>query len=398
MTSEKLTAPSKYGFFGLNELYSYFKEKIGPHYTANDNIDVILDFSNVIYWDISALLWMVIAFDHFQKKSIKESKKFQFKFLFPQPSNKTDNIKNMSKKDKDLLRSADYLRRWKFFDVLNNLVDNPEICFVDEQKSYINCEPLQYFKKGKSGLGGLFDELISINLVEIRNLVDFRIPQNERVIKKEKVKYCLDEFIDKAVGPILSNKCEIDKDIANMFVTHLLWESLANSLQHPNATIGMFSISKIGNEHLVLAVADNGDPIPETIYEHYLLNCEGREGRMPLNYQRRKFSKELREKIITHATKEGVTRKRFMTKDELENLEMRKDKRRGLEMGMGLTYIRDTATDDFNGNLIVATDGISVRYTTTSKNIDTEPESRDFDFIWPGNLIRIQLPLKERKQ
>ena len=151
MSQEKLTAPTTYGFFGLNELHTFFREKISSYYIANDDINVVLDFSNVIYWDISALLWMVVALDHFQKMSSIDGKKFEFQLLLSQPSKSVNNTEDMTERDKGLLKGADYLRRWKFFDALRNLNDDPSIYFIDEQKSYIDCDPIKYFRKGDPG-------------------------------------------------------------------------------------------------------------------------------------------------------------------------------------------------------------------------------------------------------
>lgn len=390
------TPMKKPGFFGLHELHRFFKEDVEKKFESTCDCQLILDFSNVIYWDISALLWLVIALHHFQQRSEAENKSVRFRLRLPQPTSEDSDVGEISSRGRDLLKSADYLRRWRFTEALRNLTDDPNELLVTSQKGYLDGEPRYYYPRMVTGPSGLIEQLISVRLVEVRNLVDFSTPAASRQVKRELVEARLREFIDHAVVPILSNQCGIEMDVANMFVTHLLLEGLENMLQHPNATVGMFSISRIGPDKLVLAIADNGDSICETIYEHYRHTQGNRLSQLPAVYPGHRLDAAILCDLIVHAAKEGVSRKWSSGDADWQEIAFNAELKRRAEIGMGLTHIRDATVGTFKGNLIVATEGVSVTFKTTSKNSQKECLFEDVDFQWPGNLLRIQIPVKER--
>lgn len=394
---QTLQAPTKKpGFFGLNELHKFFKEDVEKEFESIRNCQLVLDFSNVIYWDISALLWLVIALGHFQQRSEAENKGVRFRLLLPQPALEDSDMNKMSNRDRDLLKSADYLRRWRFTEALRNLADDPNELLVTSQKGYFDDEPRYYYPRMVTGPSGLIEQLISVRLVEIRNLVDFSTPAAYRQVKRELVEARLREFIKHAVVPILANQCGIEMDVANMFVTHLLLEGLENVLQHPNAAIGMFSISRIGPDKLVLAIADNGDSICKTIYEHYWHTQGNKLSQLSPTYPGRQLDATIRRDLIVHATKEGISRKWLSGEADWQEIASNAELKRRTEVGLGLTHVRDATVGTFRGNLVVTTEGISVRFNTISKNSRSECLFADSGFQWPGNLLRIQIPTKER--
>lgn len=392
---KNLDVTTKYGFFGLNELHFFFKEEIEPIFNNSNNTVIVLDFSSVFYWDLSALLWLLVALDYYLTENVNEQKGNTFKLILPEPSDNTIPIEEMEEDDQNRLKSIDYLRRWKFFNALRNITQNPEEFFLEGQEELINCDPQYFFKKDTRNIDGLYKELISINLLEISNLVNLSLKKEKRTISKNEILRCLEEYIDKAICPIISNRCGIKKEIANMFVTHLLYESLINSLQHPNANMGMFSISKISTNKLLLTIVDNGEPIPETIYKHFRNTYKDiKKANLPESYNHRKLSDILRAKIISHATKRGVSRKMYFEDQDWEDIYLDSDIKPS-KVGVGLTHIRDATTKDFNGNLIVAAAGVSVKFETPSDQT-VEPKYKNFDFPWPGNLLRIQIPIQTK--
>lgn len=391
-----LKAPVTYGFFGLNELHSLFNDGVEKSVHSDPDSQITLDFSDVLYWDISSLLWLIVALDYYQNNAVGSSRIQRIRLKLPQPPS-PDIVPNDSK-GASLLKSLDFLRRWRFIDALKNVCDDPNELLVEEQKGCLDGEPRYFYKKGDRELSGLIQELISVNLVDIRNLADFRSRRQERKIESEIVRYSLVEFIDKAVCPILANYCGIELDIANMFVTHLLYEGLANALQHPKATIGMFSLSRTGKDTLVLAIADNGEPIQKTIYEHFRRHHHNNGHQLPEEYLGRGFPADLRGDIMTHATMEGVSRKALAANHNWQTPGAEGEPGSEDRIGLGLTHIRDASTEKFQGNLILASDGVSVRYKTPTKDTQTRSDLKDFDFCWPGNLLRIQIPAKERQR
>ena len=397
---QTLCAPTrtvtKPGFFGLRELHRFFKNDIEKEFESSRNCQLVLDLSNVTYWDISALLWLVIGLHHFQRRSEVEGKGIQFRLRLPQPASEDSDVTKMSDEDRDLLRSADYLRRWRFGEALRNLTDDPDALLVTSQKGFLDGEPRYYYPRTITGPSGLLEKLISLRLVEIRNLVDFATPASSRQVKGELVEARLRDFIDHAVVPILSNQCGIEVDTANMFVTHLIQEGLVNVLQHPNATIGMFSISRIGTDKLVLAIADNGDSICNTIYEHYRNTQGNRLSGLPVVYPSHQLGPGTRCDLIVHATKGGVSRKLLSGNPDWQEIRFDGRLGRAAEIGMGLTHIRDATVGMFKGNLVIATEGVGVTFKTVSRTSQKQCLFEDFGFRWPGNLLRIQIQAKER--
>ena len=391
-----LHAMEEPGFFGLKQLHRFFVDDIAPVFASRSHCRFVLDFSNVIYWDISALLWMVIALRHFQDRSVEEDRHTVLKLRLPEPKDHGRPFADMLKADQNYARSADYLRRWRFIDALKNLADDPEEMLVESQRGYISGEPVHYFPREIVGPAGLVDQLLSLRLAEIHNLVDLAVPLQHRRVSKERIETSVQDFIVHAVADVLHNQCGIAVDVANMFVTHLLYEGLENVLQHPNATIGMFSVSRTGADRLVLAIADNGDSICKTIYEHYRQTLGSEAMRLPHVYHRCALPSEVRRDLVVHATQAGTSRKLMAAELNWQETSLRTTVERGADIGIGLTHIRDATTKDFGGNLTVVTDGISIDFTTPSGNHESVPDSEDLGFPWQGNLLRIQIQATDR--
>lgn len=378
--------------FDMEGLFAFFKDFEKKIDTLDNDSKIVLDFSNVIFWDISALLWLVIALSYYKKNGLPP-----FKLRLPQPSDINIPITKMSDRDIELLRSADYLKRWKFSEALKNITEiatDPLDIIVDEQKEYYSGKPLMFYKASELALGekGLTEELLSLSLVEIRNLVDFT--KQERKIDKAVIDERIDFFIEKAVIPVLVNQCGYDSDLASKFITHLLSEGLENALQHPEATIGMFAISRKDNK-LILTITDNGEPIPKTIYPHYYMQKKDSTGNLPEEYTHDKLTGLLKGKIVTHSTMAGVSRKHLSSFKEWEvpyTLRFLKDRPK---VGEGLTHIRNSSTQDYNGSLTIYTAGIGVKYTTGADHGDYGSTLTTPGFPWPGNLIRIELDIKK---
>jgi hypothetical protein len=388
----RLEARHEYGFFGLDELHQYFKEDVSPVFESFADGTIILDFTKIVYWDISALLWLVVGLDHLQKRNSVDGKNIRFRLQLPQPGHPEIPIKQMEKQDQLCVYSADYLRRWRFIDALKNLADSPDDLLVESQAGYISGEPLHYFPRRLPGRTGLQETLLSLRLVEIRNLVDIAGLQSKRRINKNRCDNIVTDFITTAIADVLNNCCGISKDIANTFVTHLVSEGLENALQHPNANIGMISLSITGKDNLVVAIADNGESICQTIYEHYRRGQSAKGIELPCSYTGLSLPSEIRRDLLNHATKEGVSRKTVSgDQQNWQEISLKKVPGSVSQIGMGLTHIRDAAVRDFGGDLMIISEGIRVKFATVASN-DDNPELKDFNFAWPGNLLRIQFP------
>lgn len=358
-----LAEPEPYGFFGLSNLRCLTQGLLEPHCRAKTSDTLVLDFSQVRVWDVSALLWLVIALHHYRQKGLQ--------FLLRLPEGRAGMP---SKLRDDLDKSADFLRRWRFDNALANLDPQPEDLLVPEQRTYFSTgEPLKFYaeQKVENPRSHLLESLISRRLVNIRNLSD-PLAFGSTSISNTRITECIVAFQSERIGDILSVQCGVDKRNADLFSEHLLTEALLNVREHPRATIGMISIAIMGNtRELILCVADNGDPIPETIYPVYAqdplkkLNLEGSD-QLPLG---------IRADLIDYATQPGITRK---TGEEAK------------DAGMGLTYIREDTVKTFKGKLTIISGNTMIKYDAK------RPDDRDceeWEHSWRGNLLRIAIPL-----
>jgi len=361
------------GFFGLTELETFTKLQVEPYAnTDSPTPTLILDFSAVMVWDISALLWLVVALEHYRRNE-------GLSFLLKLPDDdRSDNS----------ARSADYLRRWRFDKGLQ-IIDF-EVCnlLIPTQKDYFNPpEPRRYFleEKAKSE-SGLLDSLISRRLAEIRSLSDNSLMESVP-ISSEGITDCIKMFQAERIGDILKTQCGIEKRKADLFADQLITEALLNIQDHPNATIGLIAISLMGNTNeLILSVVDNGDSIPQTIYKRYLHDTtiqtigsvweKSDESFEHAPYDRNKMSLEEKIAITHHATQKGVTRKKGSKSNQA---------------GMGLTYIKEDSIGEFNGKLTIITDHLKMTY---KGNVDLSPETSEWFQGWRGNLLRIAIPLR----
>lgn len=356
--------PSRAGFFGLSQLQSFTHDVIEGHLDAKEG--VFLDFSAVKVWDVAALLWLVVALHHYRR-----NKGLAFLMQLPEGTHALpgDNREALDK-------SADYLRRWRFDRALQNIDIDVDRLLVPEQRGYFSPpEPRKYYRdQPVETQPGLLQSLISRRLAEIRSLADAGFG-GSALISPQSISACVREFQAERIGDILAVQCGIEKRTADLFGDHLLTEALLNVQEHPNASVALVGISVMGNTNeLILTVVDNGDSIPSTIYERYLKDHGSSSDKRPA-YSRHTMPASDRATIADHATKRGVTRKKGAEAQKA---------------GMGLTYIKEDAVDTFHGKLWIITDSIGLRY---KKRASDPPERREWYHSWPGNLVRIAVPL-----
>ena len=79
----------------------------------------------------------------------------------------------------------------------------------------------------------------------------------------------IDRRLLKAIASALG-RSEKDEYFVEQFSNCILWESLINTEEHPNANISMLAMARdVRKEELIIAVADNGETIPSTIMEAF---------------------------------------------------------------------------------------------------------------------------------
>jgi hypothetical protein len=357
-------APTDYGFFGLTELEAFSRLSVEPYVKATPAATLVMDFSGVRMWDIAALLWLVVGLDHYRRDA-----GLSFKLRLP------EGKPGMSDESRSKLdRSADFLRRWRFDEALRNIESDISRILVPEQRSYFDPpEPRRFYLPSKAiDQNRLLQSLLSRRLTEIRNLADPSFT-GSAPIAPENISQCIREFQAERMGDILAAQCGIERRTADLFADHLLTEALLNIQEHPNATIGMLSISVLGGQELILSVVDNGDSIPSTIFERY-----AKEEGSDVSYVKANFDVKKIGVITDFATQPGVTRKTGHLTEKA---------------GMGLTYIKEDTLKVFGGALSIISDGAKVFY----KGRNCEPVISEWPHAWRGNLLRIAIQLPKHQ-
>ena len=361
----KIEVKTSSGFFGLNEFH-FLSRSLLPVVMKNKDKQYIFDFTNVEVWDVSILLWLIIGLNFYKQNGIV----FSIRLPMSNPLMPEDDKIKFDK-------SADYLRRWKFDEGLKNITSDIHSLLVPEQENYFDNGPLKYYLPSTKEIlleDGMTANLVSRGLGPIANLVDLS-KSGQKKIENSKITECISAFEKSKIAHILYYKCNIPFLTAKNYVTHLLAEALNNTLEHPNATIGLIAVSVLGAKNeLILSVVDNGFSIPSTIYDVFLSNRKISNidyDNLPKTYSKKNLKTNDIAVITDYATHPGVT-----------------SKKSGVG-GYGLTYIKN-GTEDFKGNFDIITDSVRVEYNYKNEmNFDWIPYKNH----WTGNMLRVSIPI-----
>jgi len=320
--------PAKFGYFGREHLQSFARDCL-ELYANSGGSPIILDFSLVKVWDIGALLWLSVGLHHYRHQR-------GLKFLLKLPDAKKWEE---GAEPEAFRRSADYLRRWEFNTALENIDADVDALLVPEQRGFFKGGPRKYYLESTiEDESNVLQSLISRRLVQVRNLTDPAFTGSAQ-ISPTRISQCVKDFQTSRIGDILATQCQIAKRDADIFSDHLVTEALMNVLEHPNATIGLVSISVMGNTNeLILAVADNGDSMAETILDRFNSdNGDNLKGKRLAD-----LSSAQAASLVDFATKPGISRKPQSGERQF---------------GMGLSYIKEDTVGGFGGRLQILSAG-----------------------------------------
>lgn len=306
--------------------------------------EVTFNLSNTTWVDIGALLFSINIMNYLKRK------KTFLKIKLPE-GGKGKKVR-------------DFLKRWKFFDALEENVGQKETLIPPEQLHYLNEKQKYYLPSTIRDPYSNVEELLSKDLVEIKSFTD--ITTEKREVSIEKIKRYIDTLEKTTVTPVLK-KCLGLNDV-EIFSKNIIKEGLLNTLEHPDATISLLAMSKEG-PNLVIGICDNGKPVPDTIEGAYF----------------KKFPKEgvSTEKLIDFATLEGIT-----SIEETDKRYISLDTKRG----MGLFYLKKDSLR-LGGYLQIRAKNALTTFKTTENN-EIELKTQNVS-QWTGNLIKIFLPLKK---
>jgi len=359
---------SKDGWFDLKSLQTLCLASLEPLVKRNrekktSEVVYMLDFQAVRNWDISVMLWLTLALQYYRDQGII------FKIRLPSIEGNLDQYQY-----KDAVKSSEYLRRWKFDTALAH-VGRLEHLMIPEQRDYFKNDTYHYYGEGKIEYfyEGEKVKPQTNRLLSIRDLSTYSGGPIRGEISDKLIDDCIVDFHAPSVGNILSNLCGLPSGLTEAFADHLVGESLQNMRQHPNATSGFLSISKLRNRNsLILAVVDNGDSIQKTILDVY-----NRINSKKINIDNVKPEDwKILADILDFATQPLISSK---TPEQ------------GEEIGMGLTYIKEDAVDNFKGSLTIISNSVLATYSGKSSN---KPSLLPWRHNWPGNFLRIEIPTK----
>lgn len=351
--------------FGLNE----FEKELSKLRTEIDkggfqSIDFNLIKVRMI--DIGALLYLICILNFLKAKGL------QVNITLPESKEEADE------KDKEAVgKVRDFLKRWRFGVALEENVGMLQNLLPEHQQGYFE-GPLEYYKpRIETTPEGKIEPLISVRLMEITSLTETDRKEGRKIVSREKIEEYVNRLNHYTIRRIVAEALGFSDAKVEQFGKVLIREGLLNTEEHPDATISLISMVREPSfSHLVIAIVDNGDGIPDTIRDVYENDPSVKKVEIPsdadlINYA---FDSHL----IEYATQAMTTSKPH-----------RPDPNRG----MGLYYLK-TLSADFGGYMIVRAGGASVQFKKEDDKI------KRFDrqvSKWRGNLIKIFLPLKTAK-
>jgi hypothetical protein len=136
-------------------------------------------------WDIAAVLWLVVALDHYRRNA---GMSIRLRLQ--------EGRSAMSERDRhDFDKSADFLRRWRFDRGLQNIDADVSNILVPEQRGYFDPpDPRRFYLAAREpDESGLLQSLMSRRLTEIRCLSDPSFT-GSNPISPERISQCIREF------------------------------------------------------------------------------------------------------------------------------------------------------------------------------------------------------------
>jgi len=234
----------------LKELESRL-EQVRRAQAGHSNRDFVFDLRCVAWIDIASVLFLLVIL------SLLRADGHKLTLLLPEGT--------QGKK------ARDFLRRWKFFQALEDNIDRVENLLPSDQleQYYFREEQSYYLPASVESPNNVLEALISKRLMEITSFA--YLQDGGRRISLEAIDRYISDLKKTIVAPILKSvigSCESQDDFTELFADVLVREALWNSYEHPMATFSAISMAREG-KNFVVAVADNGLTIPATIRETY---------------------------------------------------------------------------------------------------------------------------------
>jgi len=362
--------------------------------TATGCRKVFFNLGGVRFIGINSLLFLLCCISELKRRGVS------VRLRLPEVDGRWDFDEAAQGSEEERARKArDFLMRWEFLGALEEAAGDYSQVLLPHQHDYFDPGlPLRFYTEGtRRNEFGEEIRLLSNDLLEIRHMT--RGPMGNRAVSWDEIVKFRDEhllygrFLE-ALAKVLGRE---QSDLGTHLANTIIMETLQNAFEHPRASMAMIAMARDKrNGVFVVAIADNGNTIPNTIKSRFQTS----EGRMALidkvtvedqdrsMIERAKGPADLDDAInkyrqdaaaISYATQHGTTRKE--RSGESEGKQQR--------IGAGLYLVKTTAMD-YGGSCSIRAGSAMV---TFCKENGEAIERFAAASCWRGNLITVTLPL-----
>lgn len=370
-------------------------------YFKNKDKDITFDLSKTRYFHIDCLLFVLCVMNFLKRQG------FRVLIFLPELNGKWDydSFVDMSE-EKAVRKARDFLVRWKFHVALKEAMGCISEVLLPHQKGYFDADNIFYTEKVDYDQYGNISNYLSSLLVEISHMT--RGSLGIKYVSEDVIRGFLDDlaiekrFINFACMAITKGD---DNYFMQEFASSILWESLINTEEHPHASLSMIAAARDKrNNNLIIAISDNGEPIPETINE-ILKNDKNRN-----SYLKRIHVEPIDEKILSSIIIKDECKPHYLNIYKKNAAALHYSTEKGtsskktspvkkyttssgvaIQRGMGLYYVK-SRTLQFRGSLTIRSGNALVKYYIKDDRITSDTQLVSY---WPGNLVTIQLPMMQ---
>lgn len=318
-------------------------------FKANARHFFLFDLSKTFWYDIGALLWLISLLHRL--KSLGH----ELRLVLPERiDSKSENVWS-------------FLKRWRFFEVLEACVDDPRNLLPDRQHVYIQMASRYKEPSAVRDPDGKEVEVHTLSLLEMQTF--FAQPSGDALGDEQGRQF------DRLQGPIIVNAlsyiCGWDQLTAKVFLANVVREGIRNSLDHAQGTFANLAF-RTDDRNLIFAIADNGVGIPTVLRSASAKFEKSNDLDLIHYFVQREFvlaAEALDSEIIGRST-------------DMETTSMV-----GIRPGNGLYYLKKTVLEN-DGELRIRSGTARVDFTGSGERAE------DNLLDSPGTLIRITAPLR----
>ena len=390
----------------LEACLSLAYRELGPPDNSCLGISVRFDLSRTRFFQIDCLLFLICILSNLKRRGANLA------VILPEIDGQWDfDYRDMEQENAEkqaVGKARSFLVRWRLKDALQEAIGSLDDVLPAHQKDYLETASHFYTPK-KVTENGYSVPVFSCLLIEITHMTrgmdgKKRVSEDEirTFIENLAIERRLLDAIRKAMGR------EHDEYFIGEFCHSILWESLINTEEHPNATLSMLAMARdMNKKEMIIAISDNGDPIASTIMKAFKASSKYQEIQASIKLQDidrsviRTYAgsadidseaNEFKEygAALLYSTLKGTSRDMGKPVKKFYVEETGKARaKKVIGRGDGLHYVK-TRTLEFNGRCYFRAHNASVDFHEDNGRLCVLTRAVA---PWPGNLIAIHLPI-----